>query len=114
AAAVKSEFVLSVTGEVRARGEKDVNPKIPTGEVEVNIRELKVLNTCRQPLPFQVGDETQMANVNEELRLKYRYLDIRRPKMYEMLRLRHEVTARIREYMNRNGFLEIETPIITK
>jgi aspartyl-tRNA synthetase len=111
---IKSEYVLSVTGEVRARAEKDVNPKIPTGGIEVNIQHVEILNTCRQPLPFQLSDESAMASVNEELRLKYRFLDLRRPKMYETLRLRHEVCARIRNYMNANGFLEIETPIITK
>jgi aspartyl-tRNA synthetase len=114
ASAVKPEYVLSVTGTLRARGEKDINPKIPTGEVELNIESLEVLNTCRQPLPFQVSDEAQMAQVNEELRLKYRYLDLRRPRMYEALKLRHDVVTLIREYMNRHDFVEIETPIITK
>jgi aspartyl-tRNA synthetase len=114
ASAVRPEYVLSVTGVVRSRGEKDINPKIPTGHVEVNVERLEVLNTSRQPLPFQVSDESQMTQVNEELRLKYRYLDLRRPRMYETLKLRHDVVALIRDYMNRHDFVEIETPIITK
>lgn len=111
---VKSEYVITCTGHVKGRGEKDVNPKIPTGEIEINIERLEVLNTCRQPLPFPLSDETQMPQVNEELRLKYRYLDLRRPKMHQMLRLRHEVVKRIREFMYARDFLEIETPIMTK
>ena len=114
AAAIKPEYVLSITGEVRHRTPGMENPKIATGEVEVEIQRLEVLNTCKQPLPFQVGDETQMTQVSEELRVKYRYLDLRRPPMQEMLELRHKAVTLIRNYMNRNGFLEIETPIITK
>jgi aspartyl-tRNA synthetase len=114
AAQTKSEFVLTVTGKVRARGEADVNPNIETGEIEVNIERLEVLNTCKQPLPFQLWNEAQMATVNEELRLKHRYLDLRRPSMYKMLELRHKAVTLIRDYMNRHDFLEVETPIITK
>ncbi len=114
AASLKSEYVVSVHGEVRARNAVDVNPKIPTGEIEVEIKRLEVLNICRQPLPFQLSDETQMTQVNEELRVKYRFLDLRRPRMYERLRLRHEVVKRMREFMCSRGFLEIETPIMTK
>jgi aspartyl-tRNA synthetase len=114
AASVRPEYVLSVTGEVRARAPRDVNPKLATGEVEVEILRIEVLNTCRQPLPFQLSDESQMATVNEELRVKYRYMDLRRPKMQEMLRLRHQAVALIRDYLDRRGFLEIETPVITK
>jgi len=114
ASAVRPEYVLSVTGEVRARAPKDVNPKLPTGEIEIELRALEVLGRSRQPLPFQVSDETMMAQVNEELRLRYRYLDLRRPRMQEMLRLRHEVVTDIRAYLNARGFLEIETPIFTK
>lgn len=114
ASSVRPEYVLSVTGVVRARSEHDVNPKIPTGEIEVKIDHIDILNTARQPLPFQLSDETQMAQVNEELRVRYRYLDLRRPCMQDMLRLRHEIVTEIRSYLNARGFLEIETPILTK
>ncbi len=114
AASTKPEYVLSVTGEVRARSPKDVNPKIPTGEIEIEIFQLEIMNTCKQPLPFQLADESQMEQVNEELRVKYRYLDLRRPWMQEMLRLRHEAVTAIRAYLNKRGFLEIETPLFTR
>src|SRR5690242_18970746 len=99
-AAVKPEYVLSVTGDVDARSERDVNPKLATGEVEVDVIRLEGLNGCRQPLPFPVSDESQTAQVNEELRIKFRYLDLRRPRMQQMLRLRHEAITRMREYLN--------------
>lgn len=114
AAAVKPEYVLSVTGEVRRRAPGMENPKLETGEVEVDITRLEVLNTCRQPLPFPLSDEGQMAQVNEELRVRYRYLDLRRPTMQRMLELRHRVVNGMRSYLNARGFLEIETPIFTK
>ncbi|MCC6729069.1 MAG: aspartate--tRNA ligase [Chthonomonadales bacterium] len=114
AAAVRPEHVLSVTGEVRRRAPGMENPRLSTGDVEVEIRRLEVLNPSRQPLPFQVGDESQMAQVSEELRVRYRYLDLRRPVMQKMLRLRHEAVRLIRRYLDERGFLEIETPIITK
>ncbi len=114
AAAVKPEYVLSVTGIVRHRAPGMQNPKLDTGEIEVDLLSLEVLNTCKQPLPFPLSDETQMSQVNEELRIKYRYLDLRRARMYQMLKLRHEAVTMIREYLNQRGFLEIETPIFTK
>ncbi len=114
AAAVKPEFVLSVTGVVRHRAPGMENPKLETGEIEVDLLRLEVLNTCRQPLPFPLSDESQMTQVNEELRIKYRYLDLRRPRMYQTLKLRHDAVTMIRDYLNQRGFLEIETPIFTK
>ncbi|HSV72738.1 MAG TPA: aspartate--tRNA ligase [Chthonomonadales bacterium] len=114
ASAVRPEYVLSVTGEVRARCAKDVNPRLPTGEIEVDLRAIEVLCPSRQPLPFQLSDEAMMAQVNEELRLRHRYLDLRRPRMQEMLQLRHDVVTDIRAYLNARAFLEIETPILTK
>lgn len=114
ASSVRPEYSISVTGEVRRRMEGMENPNLATGEVEVHIQNMIILNPSRQPLPFQLSDETQMASVNEELRLKYRYLDLRRPKMQAMLKLRHDVVNLIRDYLNRHDFLEIETPIITK
>ncbi len=114
AASVRPEFVISVTGNVIPRAEGMENPKMETGAVEVNISNIEILNTCHQPLPFQVSDESAMSQVNEELRLKYRYMDLRRPAMYEKLRLRHEIIRKMREYMYGQNFLEIETPILTK
>jgi len=110
---VRSEFVVSVRGIVRRRRPGSENPKLATGEIEVAVKELVVLNTCK-PLPFQVNDEEQMQLVDETLRVKYRYLDLRRSKMYAMLELRHRATKAIRDFMDGQGFLEIETPLITK
>ncbi len=110
---IRNEFVLVVEGRVRNRPEGTVNPKLATGEVEILADRIEVLNTCRT-LPFSLSDEEQMADVNEELRIKYRYLDLRRPAMYERLELRHRVITLIREFLNRHNFLEIETPILTK
>jgi aspartyl-tRNA synthetase len=114
ASAVKPEDVLTVTGVVKKRAEKMENPNLETGGIEVDIQHIEILNKSRQPLPFQISDEGQMAQVNEELRLKYRYLDIRRPSVYKMLELRHKVITIMRDYMNRHDFLEIETPLLTK
>jgi aspartyl-tRNA synthetase len=108
---VHSEFCLSVRGRVVRRLEGADNPNLPTGQIEIEARELVILNTAK-PLPFPVDQEN--LTVNEETRLKYRYLDLRRPAMYEKLRLRHEVIRRIRQYMYTQGFLEVETPILTK
>jgi aspartyl-tRNA synthetase len=114
AAAVRPEYVLSITGSVQPRMPGMENPKLATGAIEVDVHRFEVLNTCRQPLPFTVSDEEQMSRVNEELRLKYRFIDLRRPRMQEMIRLRHLVIAQMRSYLNERGFTEIETPIITK
>jgi len=113
-AAVKSEFVLSVTGEVQMRAPGMANPKLGTGEIEIHVSEVRILNPCRQPLPFQLNDESQMSLVNEELRLRYRYLDLRRPRMQEILRLRHRVVASMRRFLDSRGFIEVETPIFTR
>ena len=113
ARSVRSEFCLSVRGTVRRRQAGAENPNLATGEIEVLVHEVDILNTCK-PLPFQVSDEAAMMQVDETLRVKYRYLDLRRPKMYNMLELRHKAVALIREFMNSEEFLEIETPIFTK
>ena len=110
---VRSEFVLSIRGRVRARRPGTVNPNLATGEIEVAAQQIAVLNTSK-PLPFQLSDEENMAQVDESLRVKYRYLDMRRPKMYRMLELRHRAVKLIRDFLDREGFLEIETPIMTK
>ncbi len=113
AAALRSECVIRVAGKVRQRPEGTNNPKIPTGEVEVMAKELEVLNVA-DVLPFPVDDPEVASKVNEELRLKYRYLDLRRPEMARNLRLRSKVAIATRQYMDEQGFLEIETPTLFK
>jgi len=107
---VRTEYVLAVRGRVQRRPEGTENPKIPTGNIEVIVDELRILNTC-DILPFPIEDE---IDVKEEVRLKYRYLDIRRPSMLKKLIIRHEVYQATREYLAGKGFLEIETPMLTK
>jgi aspartyl-tRNA synthetase len=113
AAALRSECVVSVTGNVRQRPEGTNNPKIPTGEIEVMVKELEVLNVA-DVLPFPVDDPETAGKVNEELRLKYRYLDLRRPEMARNLRLRSKVATATRMFMDEQGFLEVETPTLFK
>ena len=109
---LRGEYVIAVTGEVVTRDENTRNPKIATGDVEVHARELAVLNDARTP-PFQL-DAAPDSLASEDLRLKYRYLDLRRPQLQANLRLRHRVTSEIRSYMTEQGFTEIETPILIK
>jgi aspartyl-tRNA synthetase len=113
AAALRSECVVRVTGKVRRRPEGTNNPKIPTGEVEVMVKELEVLNVA-EVLPFPVDDPEVASKVNEELRLKYRYLDMRRPEMARNLRVRSKVATATRVFMDEQGFLEVETPTLFK
>ncbi|MBC8101740.1 MAG: aspartate--tRNA ligase [Cytophagales bacterium] len=108
---VRSEFCLSIRGTVSARVPGAENPNLATGEIEIKAARIEILNPCRT-LPFQIDQD--QAGTNEELRLKYRYLDLRRPSMYEKLRLRHEAVRLIRAALYEQGFLEIETPILTK
>jgi aspartyl-tRNA synthetase len=103
---LRGEFVVGVRGRVRRRS--SVNKDIPTGEIEVEALELRVFAAAKVP-PFVVADPPQAS---EELRLKYRYLDLRRPKMQRHIRLRHEASLAVRNYMSRQGYLEIETPIL--
>jgi aspartyl-tRNA synthetase len=107
---VRGEYVLAVIGEVAQRSEDTVNPKIPTGEVEVLAREIRILSEARTP-PFPIEDEIQTS---EEIRLKYRYLDLRRPRMHRNIKLRHRMTMEIRRYLDEQGYYEIETPFLTK
>ena len=107
---LKSEACVSIRGLVRLRPEGTENEKLESGKVEIVARNIELLNNSK-PLPFPVAED---SNVDEMLRLKYRYLDIRRPAMYEKLRLRHEVIRLMRQYMYKHGFLEVETPIITR
>src|SRR5271165_5907366 len=107
---IRSEFVVAVIGHVKLRDAGTVNKNIATGEIEVVADELRILNDCK-PLPFTPAD-TVLAN--EEVRLKYRYVDLRRPEMQRNIELRHKVSIAIREYLNAQGFYEIETPFMTR
>jgi aspartyl-tRNA synthetase len=113
AAALRSECVIRVTGQVRQRPAGTNNPKIPTGEIEVAVTVLDLLNLA-DVLPFPVDDPEVACKVNEELRLKYRYLDLRRPEMARNLRLRSKVATATRVFMDEQGFLEVETPLLFK
>lgn len=110
AEAIRSEYVIKVHGVVRLRSEETINPNLATGEVEVVAKELEVLNSAKTP-PFYIQD---CIDVDENLRLKYRYLDLRRPEMQRNLMLRHKVTKLMRDYMDNHDFCEIETPMLTK
>ncbi|MDH4122281.1 MAG: aspartate--tRNA ligase [Deltaproteobacteria bacterium] len=105
---VRDEYVVAVRGRVTAREEGNVNPKIPTGEIEVLVESIELLNPCK-PLPYDIHHL-----VDERLRMTYRYLDLRRPEMQANLRLRAKAAHAIRNYLEGHGFVEIETPILTK
>jgi len=113
AAALRSECVVRITGKVRARPAGTNNPKIPTGEIEILASTLELLNYA-EVLPFPVDDPEVAAKVNEELRLKYRFLDLRRPEMARNLRLRSKLATATRRFMDEQGFLEVETPTLFK
>ncbi|MDW3094207.1 MAG: aspartate--tRNA ligase [Gammaproteobacteria bacterium] len=106
---IRNEYVLQVTAKVRLRPEGTVNPELTTGEIEVLATELNVLNESETP-PFQIDDD----DVNEESRLRYRYVDLRRPVMQERIQMRVKVIQALRKYLDSNGFLDIETPMLTK
>ena len=106
----RSEYVIEVKGTVRGRPEGTINPDMPTGEIEVLGKELVILNKSETP-PFQLDEHQQ---VGEEVRLRHRYIDLRRPEMQEKLRFRSKVTNAIRSYMDEHGFLDIETPILNR
>ncbi|MGD9852253.1 MAG: aspartate--tRNA ligase [Nitrospirales bacterium] len=107
---LRNEYVIEVTGTVMRRPEGSANPHLPTGEIEIRTDSLTLLNEAK-PLPFAIEDE---VNATEFLRLKYRYLDLRRPRMQGLLRLRSQVSYLVREYLHRQDFIEVETPILTK
>ena len=108
---LRGEFVIAIEGEVVARSAETVNKNLPTGEVEVRVNELTVLNTSKVP-PFQLDE--QAAEAGEDLRLKYRFLDLRRSRYQKIMKLRHQVLLEARRYLDSLGYLEIETPILTK
>ncbi len=110
AESIRSEFVLAIKGNVIKRDPATVNPKLKTGDIEVKVTELRILSKAETP-PFYIEEET---DVNEKVRLKYRYLDLRRPDMQKNLMLRHSVAKTAREFFDNNGFVEIETPMLTK
>ncbi|MBW3111903.1 aspartate--tRNA ligase [Bacillus sp. MCCB 382] len=107
---IRNEYVLSVTGTVVARGEGTVNPNLKTGKVEIHADEVEIINEAKTP-PFMIDDQME---VSEDVRLKYRYVDLRRPAMMETFKMRHNVTTSFRNFLNDNGFLDVETPILTK
>ncbi len=107
---LRSEYVIGIRGIVQHRSEDTINPKLATGEVEVLARDIRILNEARTP-PFQIADESP---VSEDLRLKYRYLDLRRSRLQGNIGLRHRVAMAVRRYFDANGFWEIETPILAK
>ncbi|MAT65153.1 MAG: aspartate--tRNA ligase [Gammaproteobacteria bacterium] len=106
---VRGEYVLQLAGRVRRRPEGTENPDMPTGQIEVLGKTLTILNAAETP-PFQVDED----EISEELRLRYRYIDLRRPEMFERLRLRSEITRRLRYFLDEQGFLDVETPMLTK
>ncbi|WP_411347757.1 aspartate--tRNA ligase [Paenibacillus sp. WLX2291] len=107
---VRSEYVLSVKGEVVRRDEETINANLPTGDIEVRITEIEVINAAKTP-PFFIEDGVE---VDESLRMKYRYLDLRRPEMQQTLILRSKATKVFRDYLDEQGFIDVETPILTK
>lgn len=114
AEALRNEYVVRITGRVTARPEDSLNPKLPTGEVEIYADTIELLNSVRKQVPFQVSSADTEA-VREELRLKYRYLDLRRDRMSQNLQLRHQVVKAMRRFLeDEKGFMEVETPVLTR
>ncbi|MEN8263344.1 MAG: aspartate--tRNA ligase [Nitrospirota bacterium] len=107
---IRNEFVLQIEGDVRERPEGTVNPSMPTGKVEVVVKKFSVLNECK-PLPFIIDDET---DASESIRYKLRYLDLRRPVIQKNLIIRHKAVRAFRNYLDSSGFMDIETPVLTK
>ena len=108
---VRSEYVLRIKGKVRNRPQGTINPDLPTGAIEILGLDLEILNTAETP-PFQTDIEDD--EVSEEIRLRYRYIDLRRPRMLQRLQIRSQITRVLREYLDEHGFMDIETPMLTK
>lgn len=107
---LRSEYVIAVKGKVQKRPKGTDNPKIVTGEIELGVEELEIINPSKTP-PFELDE---MTDVSEEVRLKYRYIDLRRPEVQKRLFLRHKVCKSMRDFLDKDGFIEVETPILTK
>ena len=107
---LRNEFVIELTGLVVERAEGQKNPNVKTGSIEIQVTELNIVNEAKNP-PFMIEDET---DVNEEIRLKYRYLDLRRPKLAKTFKMRSDITKTVRNFLDDEGFFEVETPILTK
>lgn len=107
---VRNEYVLDIKGKVVARQEGTVNDNLKTGKIEIIVDDITIINEAKTP-PFAIEDKTEVA---EDVRLKYRYLDLRRPAMFETFKMRHQVTKVMRDFLDAKGFLDIETPILTK
>lgn len=107
---IRSEFVISVTGKVIARKESQMNPNLKTGSIEIQVENVEVINKAKTPA-FAIEDDT---DVSEEIRLKHRYLDLRRPKLANIFKMRSDITKTVRNFLDDEGFLEVETPILTK
>ncbi|KAB2334034.1 aspartate--tRNA ligase [Bacillus mesophilum] len=107
---IRNEYVLDVTGTVVARQEGTVNANLKTGEIEISVATVNIINEAKTP-PFVIEDQT---DVSEDVRLKYRYLDMRRPAIFETLKMRHQVTKTMRNFLDEEGFIDVETPILTK
>ena len=107
---LRHEYVIEITGRVSLRPEGSENTHLATGEIEVRATTLRILNESK-PLPFSIEDDVQTS---ESLRLKYRYLDFRRPRMNKLLELRHQISFQVRTFLHHRDFFEIETPILTK
>lgn len=108
---VRSEYVLDITGKVVKRDEETINPNVSTGTIEVIVEKVTIINAAKNP-PFLIEDKSD--EVSEDVRLKYRYLDLRRPALLNTLQMRHQVTRSMRNFLDENGFFDIETPILTK
>ncbi|EGQ2967756.1 aspartate--tRNA ligase [Staphylococcus pseudintermedius] len=108
---IRSEYVVEITGTVTKRDDETINPKIKTGQVEVQAKSIEIINQSETP-PFSINEEN--LNVDENIRLKYRYLDLRREKLAQTFKMRHQITCSIRQFLDGDGFYDVETPVLTK
>ncbi|EJG0117389.1 aspartate--tRNA ligase [Staphylococcus pseudintermedius] len=108
---IRSEYVVEITGTVTKRDDETINPKIKTGQLEVQAKSIEIINQSETP-PFSINEEN--LNVDENIRLKYRYLDLRREKLAQTFKMRHQITRSIRQFLDGDGFYDVETPVLTK
>src|SRR6185312_8849470 len=104
---IRNEYVLDVRGTVIARDERTINENLQTGKIEISVTDVSIINEAKTP-PFMIENKAEAA---EEIRLKYRYLDLRRQEMFDVFKMRHNITKSIRDFLDEEGFLDIETPI---